>query len=355
MKSTISSLLVALLLALPVSAEDASNQDLFDLYGSGQREQALEKAQMRLAGAPADRALNMLVGRCLADLGRAAEGKPYLQKVVADLQPDWIHAWSQFYLAFIAIQEGDDETARALWTQVRDAKLTENVARNAGRNLTGFALAEAFANWSRVSTANCRFAFSPALADSDRQAFADRHEKAWEQLTKYFGGRPPWQVRYIVWGSEDEARSMAGINGLGFARPEACLVNCRWDQTVGHELAHVVSFHALKPTTRTALINEGLAVRCDLTGRDRLARARDAVAGAGLDSLDIAALWERPPTGQDAWFYPVAGAWVQMLEDRGGRESLFALCREQTLANARAVYGDRLDAWMVEFVAALGL
>ena len=349
MKTMMIHLLLALLLLAPASAQEVPNQDLHSLYGDGRTDQALEQALVRLAGMPADRDLNLLVGRCLVDLGRAAEGKPYLQRVVADPQPDWRHAWSQFYLGHVAIQEGDDDRARALWIEVRDAKLTQNVARSAEGNLRGFALGEAFAGWSRLSTAHCRFAFSPTLADSDRQAFADEHEAAWGHLTGYFGGEPPAPVRYIVWGSVDEARSLAGIKSLGFARPEACLVHCRWDQTVGHELTHVVSFQALKPTARTALVNEGLAVCFDLTGRDRLAVARQAVAASGPDSLDLAVLWEQPPTTQENWFYPVAGAWIRMLLDRGGKEALLALCRDQSLANARAVYGDSLGVWMRDF------
>ncbi len=355
MKTLIRCLCLAMLLFAPALAQDAPNQDLSDLYGQGQKERALELARERLAASPADRELNLMVGRCLVDLGHAREGKPFLQQVVDGNQADWRHGWARFYLGYIALQEGDDDTARALWTEVRDTKLTRNVARNAAGSLAAFAIDETFADWHRVRTEHCLFAFSPAHADRDLQAFADAHEQAWRQLTDYFGGVPAWSVRYVVWDSEDEARLLAGIQSLGFARPEACLVHCRWDQTVGHELTHVISYQALKPSTRTGLINEGLAVCFDLTGRDRLATAKQAVAAAGLDTLDLAALWEQAPTDQEIWFYPVAGAWVQTLRDRGGKEALLTLCREQTLANARVVYGDSLTVWMDEFAAALGL
>lgn len=344
-----------LLLVAPAFAQEAPNRDLHELYGQGQKARALELARERLAASPGDRDLNLLVGRCLVDLGGGVAGRPYLQPVVDANLADWQHAWAQFYLGYIAVLEGNDELGRALWNEVREAKLTQNVARNADGHLSGFALAEAFADWRHLETAHCRFTFSPALADRDLQAFADEHEAAWKYLTGFFGGEPPWQVRYVVWSSKEEALRVAGIKDLGFARPEACLVHCRWDQTVGHELAHVVSYQALKPKSRTALINEGLAVSLDLTGRDRLATARQAVAAAGLDSLDLAALWENPPTDQEAWFYPVAGAWVQSLQERGGKDALFQLCREQTLANARVVYGESLGEWMDAFVAKLGL
>lgn len=344
---------LSLLLIAPASAQDSPNQDLNDLYGQGQKERVLELAWERLASSPDDRELNLLVGRCLVDLGRAHEGKPYLQRVVDDKQADWRHAWAQFYLGTIAVQDGDDDTARVLWTEVRDAKLTQNVARSAAGSLRGFALDEAFADWRSLRTEHCVFVFSPAHADRDLQEFADAHEKAWQHLTSFFGGMPPWSVRYVVWDSVEEARNLAGIQSLGFARPEACLVHCRWDQTLGHELTHVVSYQVLKPTARTGLINEGLAVCFDLSGRDRLVTAQQAAGAAGLTAIDLPAWWEQPPTGQDACFYPVAGAWVQTLLDRGGKEALLALCREQSLANAQVIYGDSLAVWMDEFAAAV--
>ena len=334
-------------------AQSGPQADLNELYGKGQPEQALALGLDRLQQTPDDRDLNHLVGRCLVDLGRFAEGKPYLQKVVAAGARDWRYAWALDYLGRIAWVEGDDDAARRAWIEVRDGALTANVSRHAANCLRWYALDTSFADWRRLQTAHCIFHFSPAHAERDLQAFADEHEKAYEHLAAWFGGGTPWPVRIIVWGSLEEARSLSGISDLGFARPELCLVHCLWGQTTGHELAHVVSYQALKPAARTALVNEGLAVFSDLTGRDRLAMARQAVQAAGMKELDLAAWWEKAPADGTDVFYPVAGAWMQTLLDKGGKEKLLELCRDQTLGRARVLYGDDLDIWMKDFSAAL--
>lgn len=346
--------LLTILLVGPMAlAQDNPNQDVYDLYASGQNEDALAMGLLQLEQDPESRDLNQIVGRCLVDLDRAEEGKPYLQKVVDTGIQDWRYAWSLNYLGYVAWRAGDDETATKAWIEVRDGKLTKNVAKNAKNALQYFGLAESFADWTKIKTAHCIFYFSPLHAELDLQNFADKHERAYLELTEYFGSETPYPVRYIVWGSMDEARQMNGITSLGFARPRNCLIHCRSNQTVGHELTHVVSGQALKPTVKTRLINEGVAVYFDLSGRDRMAKARYAVQKANVTDLDLLSWWTDERSANEEVLYPVAGAWVKTLLDKGGKDKLFKLCREQTAAKAREIYGDDLDVWVDEFEQAL--
>ncbi len=331
-------------------AQDIPNQDVNDLYGAGQTEEALALGLQRLEQDPENRDLNHVVGRCLVDLKRPDEGKPYLQKVVGAGVQDWRYAWSLNYLGNIAWMAGDDETATKAWIEVRDGKLTKNVSKNAKNNLQFLGLDESFADWIRIRTEHCIFYFSALHTERDLRAFADEHEKAYVQLTDYFGSDTSYPVRYIVWGSLDEAREICGINSLGFARPRTCVINCRWNQTIGHELTHVVSYQALQPVSRTSLINEGLAVCFDMTSRDRAATARNALQEANISELDLVSWWGDTMPADEGVFYAVAGAWVQTLLDKGGKEKLFELCREQTVAKAQEIYGDDLDVWMEQFV-----
>jgi hypothetical protein len=346
-------LLLGTVCLAPAVGQDITAESLQTLYGNGEREGVVVQGLNYLAGHPGDRVVNHLVGRSLCDLERPAEGRPYLEEVVADPARDWCYAWSRAYLGHAALMRGDDEGAAAAWREVRDGKITRNVASMAAGSLCFFALDDGFADWQRLRTEHFIFAFSPGLSGQDQQAYATGHEAAYAELTAFFGGGPDEAIRYVVWGSADEARDSCGIKDLGFARPSVSTVHCLWPQTVGHELTHVISYQALAPTERTGLINEGLSVLFDLSGRDRLATARAAVQAAGLTELDLTAWWVDPAQVDQALLYPVAGAWLETLLDRGGKANFLELCRHQTLAKAREIYGDDLQLWLGEFCRAV--
>lgn len=349
----LATLLLLLAYAVSAAAQTEKVPVLDDLYGKGQKEEALALAVEQLQEHPDDLSANHIAGRCLVDLERYEEARPYLERAVATGLENWRTAWSRLYLGFVDWVGGDDAAARAHWIHVRDGKQTENVARGAERYLYLFALADEFDDWTRITKDHCLYYFSPLLADRDLEEFAQVHEDAYEKLSATFGGEPPWPVRYVVWGSREEAKETCGIKSLGFARPRECVIHCRWDQTIGHELTHVISYQALHPVARTPLINEGLAILHDLTHRDRMETARRAVREAELAELDLTKWWAERPEVDEATFYPIAGAWAMTLMQHGGQEKYFELCREQTLDKAREIYGDDLDTWMTEFAAAV--
>jgi hypothetical protein len=262
---------------------------------------------------------------------------------------DWRYAWSLFYLGGIAASEGRDDAAREAWTEVRDSGITRNVSSSAAANLRFFALSEEFDDWPRRESKHFKVAFSPAHADKDLHRWVEAHEQAWTRLTELFGAGPEFPVRYVVWKDTREAKRRCGIRGLGFARPEYNLVHCLWDQTVGHELAHVISFHALHPVATTRFVNEGLAVAHDLTSRDRIATAREAMKRAGVAEIDVRLLWTGEHPGGDEILYPVGGAWVEFLIDREGRNKFHELARNQTLESAERIYGEKFGKLVDEF------
>jgi hypothetical protein len=152
-------------------------------------------------------------------------------------------------------------------------------------------------------------------------------------------------VDLFVWDSDREAHG-AGLPRVHFARPAVGLSHLTWDQTVGHEIAHVIAFRAVRPTTATPLVTEGVAVWLDGSAEDRVAEAAAALAGAGLARVDLRALWtdwRRLPEGVA---YPVAGAVVEALVKAAGVAPLREVLRDQTLDGARRVYGPPLDTWL---------
>lgn len=353
------SLLVSL--ALPISAQEGGPADaLWPLYQQGDLEAVIRQGKELLTGGEETAQVNLAVGRALADQGQWAEAEVFLRRA-ADLDATgrtWVYAWAYVYLGNAAWTGGDADGARQAWILARDAGATRNATRAARMNLVGLGLDESFAAWHEFTTDHFRFLFSDRLVDLDRTAYAREHEEAYAAISGWFGGGPARPIRFIVWADQDEATA-AGMPELGFARPELNLVHCLAQQTVGHEMTHVIAVAALQPTLRTGLINEGTAVFHDQTGRDRLAVARRALAaavteaGGPLPPVALRALWDDWSLLPAAASYPLAGAWVERLVQKGGKEKFLEFFTDQSREHARQVYGADLEGWIDGFEADL--
>jgi tetratricopeptide (TPR) repeat protein len=345
-----------LMIAASVTAEQGPADPLWELYQAGRFDDVINRGKALINTGQGTAQVQLAVGRALTDTGSFAEAVLFLEGAVSgDPDRTWVYAWGQVYLGSCHWKLGDSERARRAWIAARDADATRNATRNAVGNLSAFGLAESFDDWQRFRTDHFHFLFSDRLTDLDRTDFARRREEAYAEISAWFGGGPAEPVLFVVWSDQAEADA-AGMPTLGFARPDLNLIHALVNQTVGHEMTHIVSNAALEPTARTGLINEGTAVRFDQTGRDRMATARRALADAGdLPRVSLAALWEDWSLLPGEVTYPLAGAWVDRLIDKGGREHFLTFFTDQSLAHAREVYGDRLQGWMEDFEADLGL
>jgi hypothetical protein len=357
--------IVAVLAAIgapSAAAQEAGPADaLWELYSQGRFADVVQQGKALLSTGTETAQVNLAVGRGLADQDQFAEAEIFLQRA-ADLDavdPTWVYAWAQVYLGNCRWQAGDEDGARRAWILARDSGATANATRSANMNLLGLGLAALYDAWTTFTSAHFHFRFSDRLAGLDRAGYARAHEDAYAAITAWFGGGPDRPIRFFVWADQEEATA-AGMPQLGFARPELNIVHCRAEQTVGHEMTHVISWAALRPTRTVGLINEGTAVFHDRTGRDRLAGARAALAtatteaGAPLPQVALRALWDDWSLLPGDVSYALAGAWVERLVARGGRERFLEFFVDQTRAHAREVYGADLEDWIDEFEAELG-
>jgi len=347
------------LVAATAAAQTGPADPLWELYREGRFDEVVARGKALLNTGTETAQVSLAVGRALADRGDCNEGLIYLERA-AEMDPDrtWVYAWAHVYMGNCHWNAGEGGAARRSWILARDAGATRNATRQAVGNLLGYGLDERYDAWTSFTTEHFAFRFSDRLASLDRAAYARVHERAYAEISAFFGGGPAEPIRFFVWSDQAEATA-AGLPILGFARPEDYLVHCRADQTVGHEMTHVISFHAREPSVRTGLINEGTAVHLDRSGDDQLALARRALAdartpaGEPLPRVSLAALWEDWTLLPQEVSYPLAGAWVGELIARGGKETFLEFFRDQTLTHARAVYGDDLQGWLEDFDAAL--
>lgn len=340
-------------------AQEKSTTELWDLYQAGKFTEVVVTGQALLDSGSEDPQVCLAIGRAHVDMGEYAAALPLLQRAVeGDTAKTWVYAWGQNYSANAHYLLGDKELARREWILARDCAATRNATRNAANSLVLFGLDETFDDWFELETEHFLFRFSKKLEDFDRDRFASRREQAYEKICAWFEGGPSEKVLYIVWGDQEEATAR-GVRSLGFAKPSLNLIHSLPNQTAGHEMTHVISHHARSPQSVCGLINEGTAIYQDQTGRDQMKRARAAFAEREIQDADedaptpvrvaIKALWEDWSLMPQEQAYPVAGAFVAKLVERGGKEKYLEFFGDQSLAHATAVYGADLQKWIEEF------
>lgn len=320
-----------------------SVEDLWKMYNKGQFAEVLEKAEPLLKEKPEDIDLRLLLGRTYTDVARYGEAIPNLNFADQnDAQKTWRKAWSEAYLGICYFSLGEPEKSKKYLDRCIQLNATENVVKFAAKRKALFGLDDLYRAFTTKESEHIIFHFHPAALDSigNAEEYIQTREKAYENIQAFFSGKLPKKVDFFVWNSE---ATMQGAlqTGSGFARPEYGIIHSHFDQTPGHELAHVISHYSDSIVAKTSLINEGTAVFFDQTGRNRLDAARDAIKKSGLKRISIEDMWDSRTTDASV-LYPVSGAFIEYLIRQEGREKYFLLFKNQTYTNAKTVYGGRL-------------
>ncbi len=210
--------------------------------------------------------------------------------------------------------------------------------------------------WGEVQGTHINYYFQTADNWTDEVGgYVSEHEKAYEQIDAVFKAQLPQKLRFFIW--TDTALARRTLNqGLGFAVPYECLVNTRPEQTLGHEMTHVLSFWAegVTPTLYTRFVNEGVAVAFDLSSGSKIDRAKSAIAGQYITS--VLALWANGNNASETVLYPVAGAFMEYMYKQNQPSKFDSLIKYQDIASAQAIYGkDQFDKLIADFNKLLGL
>lgn len=342
-------LFAAFLLASPLANAAPSEEAIAAFARAPATRENIALGRRLLSESPDSVALLVVLGTNLVARGDGAEALALLQKAIRvssqtgeRLPPYAVRKLAEAYFATGKYSDAEAALAEAAQNS-RDARRAEEVGLSYG-------LSSVYKKWRTIETAHLRLHFSPKLDEARCASFARTREEAFEKINRFFGASLPKKIDFFVWSSRDEAKQVAKISQLGFAVPHACVIHSRHEQTPGHELTHVISFQAFRPDNRTRLINEGLAVLFDQTGRDRLSTARTEVQRTKTNPVSIAKFWG-PDTAQfpERPFYSVAAAFVERLREKGGDEKFRRLCADQTHRAAKEIYGSELDAWIAEF------
>lgn len=329
---------------------------LWGTYQKGHLETVIKRGERLIERNGGGNAVDLhhIVGRALVATGQHDRAISHLKRTLSSEVPAHTRAWSLNFLGKAHYQLGHFAAADSAFRASRNMQATENSTESSERWMRDLGFDEMYSEWTRADTDRFTlFVSSRVEASTDR--LVERYGSAWNDLASFFGGTPDQQVRLFVWASRQEAKQH-GLN-VGFANPEYAVIHKEVSQTSGHELAHVFEDRVLSPSHQAGLISEGIAVYLDQTGRDRLETARQALGETGKQ-VSMRDWWRKDP---DAWAqipgrirYPVAGAFVAYLAERGGKKNLLQLLHDQRLERARTIYGaDTLSSWIASFEAKL--
>src|SRR5690606_29869589 len=92
---------------------------------------------------------------------------------------------------------------------------------------------------------------------------------------------------------------------LGFANPNFCIVHTHYQQTIGHEMTHVISHYTSEILNKSRFINEGTAVYFDQSRQDRLKQIKHWMA-TNNNQISVKDFWENGATYSEEVLYPLS-------------------------------------------------
>jgi tetratricopeptide (TPR) repeat protein len=327
--------------------QNTTIDDLSKLYNSKDFKSVIEKTKPFIEQDPGNIDLNLLMGRSLTDLADFKNALPYLESVVKmDNANSWRKAWALGYLGtcYFILQDYTNS----------ESSLNECIKLNATRNATNIATGQTllfgfdgfYKTWKIVETDNFRFHFQNMSATEIEKYTSDR-EVAFKGINGFFKSTLPKKIDFYVWESRDDAMKVLKKN-LGFANPGFCIIHTYYNQTIGHEMTHVISNYTSEITSKTRFINEGTSVCFDLSNNDNFKLVKDWLA-ANNKQIAIKDCWENGEKYSEEILYPLSGLFVKELLNKFGKEKFLEFFKNQTYGNAQLIFGVKLDAIIAEF------
>lgn len=210
--------------------------------------------------------------------------------------------------------------------------------------------------WETYRTDHFIFTYSrrSVIKDCIRE-FAQQREQGLLQITDYLeidiSSVPV--ILFFVYNSNKEAEYYLGTGTrLGFAEQENMVIHTLYNQTVGHELTHLVSSLLADEATASRVLSEGLAALLDLSGADYpgyLAALAVHKILPELEQLLSNPGFEQYPLRN----YPAAAGFVQFLVETHGLVLFKALWQGTSRHFHTAITDQLLTIYPVDTPAAL--
>lgn len=324
-----------------ISAETI--EDFIKLYNEGkiEQEQIIETTLNLLKDDPDNAKYNLILGAIYTDTFQFKKAIPYLKKIslnnVNNEEKLLFKAETLRYLGSCYYYLGN-------YTQSK-AHLVESIELNAREDLTDksldlmelYGFNELFENGPIIESEHFIFHFQHSTKVQNMESYVQKREEAFRKINQFFKSKIPTKMNYYIYNSNVNIFSIP----IGFAMRKQGIIHALYNQSVGHEMTHVISYYYDKFIKKAGLIEEGMAVHFNQTNQNKMQLAKNRFKQNGIKHISIIELWnnwtENPLT------YSIAGAFVKYLIDHEGEEKFKLIIANQSYQNAKYVYGDNLD------------
>ena len=329
------------------------SQDINQIYLSGDLDLAISAADECLKLDQNNIDCNLIMGRALADKGKYQEAIPYLNFTVTnDTKNTWRKAWALAYLGTCYFQVPDYTSSKMCLNECIKLKVTKNVTTYADQILKVFGFDNFFNKWKTVETNNFRFHFQN-MDDVDIKHFTSSHESGFQKINAFFESTLPKKIDFFVWNSHKDAKKLLQRD-LGFAYPNYSIVHSYYQQTIGHEMTHVISYFTTDILFNSRFINEGTAVCFDLSNRNGLEQVHNWIKRNNR-KINIMDIWENDISYDEDVLYPIAGLFVDELIKYFGKDKFLEFFKDQSYRNAKLIFGNELDLMIEKFESNLNI
>lgn len=339
--------LIFILSSLISFGQNSAIDDLWKLYNAQDFKSAIEKAKPLLEIDHNNIDLNLVIGRSYTDLGEYQKAIPFLESVVTnDKNNSWRKAWALSYVGTCYFMSQDYNKSKSSLNECIKLNVTKNATNNAYGQTLLFGFNEFFKTWKIIETDNFRFHFQ-SMSDTEIEKYVSKREKAFSEINDFFKSTLPKKIDFYVWESREDAKKILRAN-LGFAKPDFCIVHTHYQQTIGHEMTHVISNYSTKMVNKTGLINEGIAVCFDQTNQDKEQIVKDWIKNNGKQ-VEISEIWNNWKNYPEELTYPLSGIFIKELIDNFGKEKFIEFFGNQTYDNAKLIFGEKLEKVIKDF------
>jgi tetratricopeptide (TPR) repeat protein len=339
--------LIFILSSLISFGQNSAIDDLWKLYNAQDFKSAIEKAKPLLEIDPNNIDLNLVIGRSYTDLGEYQKAIPFLESVVTnDKNNSWRKAWALSYIGTCFFMSQDYNKSKSSLNECIKLNATKNATNNAYGQTLLFGFNEFFKTWKSIETDNFRFHFQ-SMSDTEIEKYVSKREKAFSEINDFFKSTLPKKIDFYVWESREDAKKILRAN-LGFAKPDFCIVHTHYQQTIGHEMTHVISNYSTKMVNKTGLINEGIAVCFDQSNQDKEQIVKVWIKNNGKQ-VELSEIWNNWKNYPEELTYPLSGIFIKELIDNFGKEKFIEFFGNQTYDNAKLIFGEKLEKVIKDF------
>ena len=213
-----------------------------------------------------------------------------------------------------------------------------------------FGFHEFYNDWNIFETENIIFHYrKDKNSKTDIDAFVLSRENAFIKIQSFFDSKIHRKIDFYLWDSREEAFSVLQRH-LGFAIGQYYLIHNAADQSIGHEITHIITHYIDGAKSITSLICEGAAVLFDQSPeRDNIKFAKLMMEKNNVTTVDIKALWQNFFILSSGITYSTAVVFAQNLLNKFGKEKYIEIIKTQTYDEVCFILGkDNLEAVIEE-------